>query len=298
MVRPAHRDHELHRGRRRGVRGRHRGGDPRRIGARPRAGSLHRADRRGSVRIVATGLSHVGRVRTKNDDAFLVGGKVSQTGPVSAEEAHLVAVADGMGGYPGGDVASRTVLAALAEAFDRIGPDVPALIAAAHARLVEETRATYPECGTTLAGVLLVPPGRALVFHIGDSRVLRASSGYLRSLTVDHTPVGPLVAARTLTPEEAARVPRANALSRSLDAGSPAPEVEILETTYAPGDTYLLATDGLHGLGRGLSEEDLEDLLDRPVEDLVARAVELAVEKDGTDNATLVALRIMEKGEN
>jgi serine/threonine protein phosphatase PrpC len=248
-----------------------------------------------------TALSHQGRVRDKNDDHYLCGPFVEQEAlyhlelPLSSrlvrQHGLLCAVADGMGGYAGGALASRTILetlsgyfyaqkrenmgtlemqAAMEEGFNHARSALNS-----HLRRDEQLR----EAGTTLAGLLLLENGVALPFHLGDSRVLRWASGFVRPLTQDHTPLAAEIAAGHLSEQ---------------DDKSPVEWGQPLEV--AAGDVFLLGTDGWHGLGHGLTSRAIRQILnewkgnDRT---LVRFLVEAAVENDGSDNATLLLVRVV-----
>lgn len=266
------------------------------------------------MRIRVSACSSRGPVRPDNQDHYCVGPFV-ENGPSTgllldassaffAHQGLLVAVADGMGGYEGGALASQVLLEALSAHFyatplpgpEALGQRLASSLEAARRTLAHALGrdAALADGGTTLAGAVLAAPDCLVIFHAGDSRVLRFSAGFLRSLTVDHTPVGPDVASGRLTEEQAAQVPGGDRLLRSLGA-RPGGEVEVGEPmTWESGDVLLLTSDGLHGLGRGLGRRALQERLreggdlDRTVQDLLA----LAAEADGSDNATAVLVRI------
>jgi len=195
-----------------------------------------------------TGISDRGSIRSANDDHFAVGPFVEQTAPLSltiydesrlfAEYGLICAVADGMGGYQGGAVASRIFLDILVERFyaekrkgadrDALAESVSQCIHNATAGLQSFlTRHTdLSEAGTTVAGITLHPPDLMTIFHVGDSRVMRACGGYLRTLTIDHTPVGADVASGRMTVAQAADTGVAGRLTRSLGLkGDSTPEM-------------------------------------------------------------------------
>ena len=145
--------------------------------------------------------------------------------------------------------------------------------------------------GTTLAGMVWLPRAVAVKFWCGDSRILRQSGGYVRALTVDHAPLAGDIARGALS-EAAAASPLASQLSRSL-GGRGEGRIECdAETIWERDDRFLLATDGFHGLGRGLNLAQLRGELEK-VEAMAPRArveslVAAAVAIDGADNVTLV----------
>jgi PPM family protein phosphatase len=263
--------------------------------------------------IRAAGQSDAGRVRESNQDHFCLGARVAQ-GPLAleldaagaefTEYGLLLAVADGMGGYAGGEIASRAALEALAQAYyanplpagaDGLTEHVRQCLALMLEQLVARLRGDpeLAQAGTTLAGIALAAPDLLCVFHAGDSRVLRfagGANGFLRQLTIDHTPIGHAAFAGELSDADAAGHPLNGQLTRSLGlVGNTEVQVDCGHT-WAAGDVFLLCTDGFHGTGRGLPRVALQDALrqcDAP-ETLVPGLVGQAVENDGADNTTAV----------
>ena len=279
-----------------------------------------------SVFVYAAGLSDRGTARDGNDDHFCIGPVAEQTGAVVLEidtagswfreYGLLVAVADGIGGYAGGATASRLVLETLTRRYygeRRAGATAAALAAGISGYLAEANAALgdfcrslsevagsggpaaadgpdYADAGTTIAGVAMLAPDVLTVFHVGDSRVLRASAGYVTPLTVDHTPAAAAMARAGLGEREAAVRPDAGMLTRSFGLRSDATIEVGYSKDWSRDDSFLLCTDGLHGLGRGLSHDRLREALARGgrANEVVARLVAEAVAADGSDNATAV----------
>ena len=276
------------------------------------------------MRIRAAGWSHQGTVREKNDDHYCLGQWVEQ-GALAAlslddgssfwtQYGLLAAVADGMGGYAGGALASRIVLETLSGHFyaeKRDGASATELIESLQKyfeqtqRVLEHALRRKPElaeAGTTLAGVALLPPDVMVVFHAGDSRVLRASGGYLRPLTTDHTPVAADILSGRMSEEQASTLPVASQLTHSLGLEGDS-SIEIgEERLWSPGDAFLMGSDGWHGLGRGLSQRAVRNIWrdnDRTSPDaLVRQLVNQAVSEDGRDNATMVMVQLWNEAEN
>lgn len=246
--------------------------------------------------IEVAGGSHIGNVRTKNDDSFLIDGKVSQEPLVKAglQTPLLAAVADGMGKYAGGEFASRTVLQSVAgRGMPNSRGELEGMIAEAQADLCRAAagNSEMAECGTTLAGVSIEADGNGYIFHVGDSRVLRLSAGYLRALTVDHTAIGLAVAEGSIDESQASEAKTGHGLMRSMGPlGNPVPDITPM--VFEPGDIYLLVSDGLHGVRSGLSVEALEAMSELSCSEIVDRALAEAVAVDGSDNATIVALKV------
>ena len=267
------------------------------------------------------GSSNIGRVRANNEDWYAIGPFVEQAActmlgldvasTTFRQYGLLAAVADGMGGYAGGEVASRVVLETLAAQFygerrggcsaDELAEQLRMYLEITQRTLsgVLEREPALAEAGTTLAGVALLPPDVLVVFHAGDSRVLRAAAGYVRPLTVDHSVVGPDLASGRLSEAEAAAIPEAHQLTRALGLRGDT-RVEIDATpSWAPGTLLLIGSDGWHGAGGGLPRARIQAITREglPLETLVPAMVNEAVAMDGRDNATLVGIAIGEDDE-
>ncbi|MEP6629383.1 MAG: protein phosphatase 2C domain-containing protein [Lapillicoccus sp.] len=233
--------------------------------------------------IRAAMATDVGRVREHNEDAGLV-------------SAHVVAVADGMGGHAAGEVASALAVEALTALGDDEAlrsRDVLAGVADAN-RAILESVARHPEqrgMATTLAGLAQVMVGGAAhwaAFNIGDSRVYRVLDGQLAQVSQDHSEVGELVALGLLTPEEALRHPARNIVTRCLGR-DPLDPVDSWVFPPHPGERFLLCTDGLTN---ELRDPAIARLLldgDDPQE-IADRLVAAAVEAGGRDNVTVVVV--------
>lgn len=265
------------------------------------------------MKLRVCGAGDRGLVRERDEDHYLIGGLVEGSGTIETvvdtagelmtDYGLLVCVADGMGGYGGGAEASRVALTALTAAFyahsrrgashEQLSGDVTAAVAAA-AGAVERLQASGPgfeQSGTTLAGVVLLAPDVLVVFHVGDSRVLRWSGGMLRVLTVDHTLVGAQVAAGQLTEEQALASADGGLLTRSV--GGPNGEVEIgRQLTWGAEDLFLLGSDGWFGLGRGVAHDAMTGALSGVLKgpELADHLLREALAADGSDNATVVTV--------
>ncbi len=191
------------------------------------------------MHMIAAAGSHVGKVRSNNQDSAYAG-------------RHLFMVADGMGGHAGGDVASAITVRHVRDVdrlFDDIGQAAEALqtsLVGANAALAETVyqHAELAGMGTTVSALLRVDDQFSLA-HIGDSRIYLLRNGDLRQLTSDHTFVQRLVDSGRITPEEALVHPRRSVLMRVLgDVESP-PELDRELVDIKPGDRWMLCSDGL-----------------------------------------------------
>jgi serine/threonine protein phosphatase PrpC len=244
----------------------------------------------------AFGLSHPGRVRTGNEDAYVV---LPSTG--------LYAVADGMGGAAAGEVASRMAVDTVSAVFD--DPDLtwprrlacpprvaglPLLVAGiehANARVFAAALADRNKAGmgTTFTGIL-VHGDRIAVGHVGDSRAYLLRGRRLQQLTQDHTLVNHLIDAGAMTRDQAESSQLRHMLSRAVGAEESV-DVDRRLVAAEAGDTLLLASDGLHGV---VSDKDIAAVLlgERDITRAATRLVEHANDAGGPDNVTVVLIRI------
>ncbi|MER7578900.1 PP2C family serine/threonine-protein phosphatase [Kitasatospora sp. NPDC097691] len=247
--------------------------------------------------IAVSALSHDGLVREHNEDSLAIGPWTLCATVTSNPQTLLfplgppcvVAVADGLGGHPGGEVASALVARLLAAHGDALDGEE-----AVREELQECNRAVYaaaagePELaamGTTVAGLVLLPE-QAVVFNVGDSRVYRIDGDGLRRVSIDDSP--PLPPGRRTTSMVT------QTLGGSLGLTFVEPHVRV--APLAPGDRYLVCSDGLTD---PVPEEELADLLARSYEGAERSdgkaAFELwkaAIEAGGPDNITLALVRV------
>lgn len=228
-------------------------------------------------------MTDIGKTRRVNEDAFLA-------------QPPWFAVADGMGGHAAGDVASRLAVESVRSHVTELEGDAEQVVAdavrganAAILRRSRESRA-LGGMGTTLT-LMKVEPSRCVIGHVGDSRGYLIQGETVRRLTVDHSIVGELVRTGTLTESEAMEHPQRNLLTRALGT-DPEVQVDIVTEPLRPGDKLLLCTDGLtsvvldHELGEILRAQTEPELA-------AARLVQLANDRGGPDNITVVVLELL-----
>ena len=201
----------------------------------------------------------------------------------------LVAIADGMGGHPGGEVAANLALALLETAFS--GQSMDELVAAARVanRGVSERAAASQDLegmGTTLCAVGATADGRLAVVNVGDSRAYLLHDGALAQLTVDHSWTAELVRQGQLTARDALDHPHRGVLTRVLGMG-PTVEVDAALHAALPGDRLLLCTDGLFN---EVNESEILATLDQagPLEAVADSLVQQALANGGRDNVGVV----------
>jgi len=261
--------------------------------------------------IAAFGVSDVGRKRKHNEDAFDY--KVDDSG-----DEGLFIVADGMGGHAAGEVASKITVETVGEFIAATRQKEEATwpfkynhelhfnsnrlaiaIEKANERVMAAVSAQpwLKGMGTTVVAGLL--DGKLLsLAHVGDSRAYLFREGQLSRLTDDHSWVHEQVAAGILTEEEAKSHPLKNVVTRAL-GGGPSVSPDLQELSFETGDVFLFCSDGLTTM---LSDEEIRDAAAEESEPkaLCDKLVEMANEKGGVDNITVVAARIngaQEEGE-
>lgn len=239
----------------------------------------------------ATAVTDKGLVRQRNEDGYII------TRIETLDNALLCAVADGMGGYAHGDMASNVALTSLAASVRKALVDhtfkqiiLDAMIRA-NLDVYESGILKFgnPCMGTTLTAALL--RGSSLcVGHVGDSRayVFHAATGELEQITDDHSLVGALMRRGDLSESEAMRHPDKHILTRAIGT-DPVVAIDVIERTLNSGDVVLLCTDGLTGL---ISNDEIRSALtEKEFEKVAADLVTLAKDRGGFDNITVVAVR-------
>jgi len=270
------------------------------------------------VEVDVHGCSHIGRVRSENQDQYLIAAlhKVVDLLGTSIPEAYsrrfdsgaralLLLVADGVGGGAAGDEAASVTLDAIMDyvtnsmrCFYKLDEQIPhdllaelaATVERSHAAVLSRAETTPERAGmaTTLTLAHVLWP-RAYVVHIGDSRCYHFRSGVIAQVTKDQTVVQELLDAGALSPEEAARSPYSSVLSQAI-GGSDDVRPVISKVDLAVGDALLLCTDGLTA---HLDDAQITDILrgHAKAEATCDRFVETALNAGGSDNVTVVVGR-------
>ncbi len=225
-------------------------------------------------------LTHVGHVRTTNEDAFL-----------ESRETGLWAVADGMGGHAAGDVASRLVVdnldgfapgASLGESID----DLEDRLLKANRECLQRVESDGIRQGMGSTAAVLFAAGRfCFVLWAGDSRIYRWREGDLQQLTEDHSLVQEMFALGHLTQEEAEAHPSANIITRAIGVAEKL-FVDIDHVEVAPGDRFMVCSDGLT---RDLADDEVAALIGEgsPTQ-ACQRLLDQALERGGGDNTTVI----------
>ena len=232
----------------------------------------------------STGLSHPGRKRRRNEDAWVC-------------HPPLFAVADGMGGARGGEIASRVAATALGESVDGSGEArVVALIQQANRQVYDRAREDSDAAGMgTTITVALVEDDRVSFGHVGDSRAYLIRDRSVDQLTEDHSLVAELVRTGRLSPEEAESHPQRSVITRALGT-DPDVDVDSFSVEAKPGDVFLICSDGLTAM---VDDDTILDVVEGDRADLDAAAKELiaaANRNGGEDNITVVFFEVVEEG--
>jgi serine/threonine protein phosphatase PrpC len=236
-------------------------------------------------------LSDTGRVRLENEDC--VGHVAPDTSEQARSHGWLFAVADGVGGHEKGEIASRTAIDTVLEGFREASRGEPLsgllekLVRRANTKVLDASMNSG--MATTLVACAL-RYDRAVIAHVGDSRCYLVRQRAATVLTRDHTIANEHVKLGLLSSDEVADAETRHILSRSLGTELSV-SAEISEQHVLPGDVLLLCSDGLHG---ALSGREIARVLSEAVDvELAARRlVELANEKDGSDNVTAQVIRV------
>lgn len=241
------------------------------------------------ILVTATAQTDKGIRRKRNEDSLL-----------ALEEAGVYVVADGMGGYRGGEVASDLAVRSIEEAFakddfpgephaniPRRASDLARAIQRANERILAHasTAKELEGMGTTICAARFSPNKQRLyVAHVGDSRLYRFRDGELRQMTSDHT-----MKDLGVTGEGASH------LSRAVGVWPVVP-IDILLAKPLPGDVYVLCSDGLTKM---LSDEAIARVLaEKPTpKEVVEKLIASANDRGGKDNITVIVVRVFAPGD-
>jgi serine/threonine protein phosphatase PrpC len=245
--------------------------------------------------IEVSGQSDIGCLRKNNEDSF--GYWEPEGHEEFARKGRLAIVADGMGGYEGGQEASRLAVETLVGNYRNFEGDDPqqGLIEGLQAAHDEIRRygSAHPELrgmGTTCTAVAIVQEALYYV-HVGDTRLYLVRDGQITQLTRDHSYVGRLVEAGMISREEAETHPQRNILTAALGTN---PEL-IMDSPGRPEplraeDVLVICTDGLWGL---VHDHEILDVVEKHSAERAGRElIDLARERGGPDNITVNILRL------
>ncbi len=250
------------------------------------------------MKLVAAGLTNVGRVRDHNEDNYRI-----------VDEEGLYVVCDGMGGHASGEVASEIAcdeivkfisetskVLGLPVSSDGLSPEEVALSEAVKAaneavffRSIRDK--SCAGMGTTLVAMLEAEENLVLA-HVGDSRIYRLRDGIFSQITEDHSLLNHLIQTQGLSEEEIANFENKNVILRAVGLKDSV-DVETQVTRKFPGDIYLLCSDGLSDM---VDDREMGELLlarTNELEEACRVLVEAANRNGGHDNITVILLRVM-----
>ena len=241
--------------------------------------------------IKAYAKSDVGRVREINEDSFYISD--------SLDEVQIYMLADGMGGYKGGEIASKLAIQSaknyIENNFKQIEKDKDSIIQLVGSSVEYANMIVYEKSkenkeldgmGTTL-DVCLIYNNRVFIGHVGDSRVYRIRKEFMRKLTQDHSYVQKLVKDGTITKEEAVHHPQKNMLMKALGCNAFV-EPDVMVKGFLKDDILIMNSDGLTNL---VSQDDMFREAKKDIEQAPKELVKLANEKGGYDNITVIVIK-------
>lgn len=264
-----------------------------------------------AIRVELAGRSVTGPVRDRNEDrlGWAVAGDLRSVRATAGDEslpsaeaigpAVVAAVADGLGGHAGGDLASGYAITTLLDRL--VHPAAPEHLPVVLRESYEEVNARLlsgelggedegrRRVGQTTLTALVLTPESARVAHVGDCRLYRLRDQALELLTTDHSQAMDLLRLRLIRPEQAAQHPGRHLLTRSL-GGDVSVKVDLRSGPVRAGDAHLLCSDGLwSAVTAGEIIAALEGDLAAGVEGLVERSLA----RGGDDNASVIAVRVL-----
>ncbi|MBO5349104.1 MAG: Stp1/IreP family PP2C-type Ser/Thr phosphatase [Clostridia bacterium] len=232
----------------------------------------------------------IGRIREMNQDSYYISNE--------NDEIKLYIVADGMGGYKGGEIASKLAIEAsknyICNNFAEIKKEKEQILeliknAVEYANMVVYEKSKENEeltgMGTTI-DVCLIYSNRAYIGHVGDSRVYRLRKEFFRKLTVDHSYVEQLVKEGNITKEEAYNHPKKNMLTKALGCTAFV-EPDVMVKGFQKDDILLMCSDGLTNM---LKDSKIYEIIKENPKEASKKLVEKANELGGYDNITAVII--------
>ena len=232
-----------------------------------------------------------GNVREKNEDYFYISN--------SLDEVQLYLLADGMGGYNGGEIASKLAVQTaknyIENNFKDIEKDKDSIIqllgsSMEYANMIvyEKSKET-PELqgmGTTLE-ICLIYNNKAYIGHVGDSRIYRVRKQFIRKLTQDHSYVQKLVKEGTITKEQAEHHPQKNMLMKALGCNAFV-EPDVMVKGFLKDDIIIMCSDGLSNM---VEQQTIYEMASKNIEQATKDLVQLAKDRGGYDNITIVVIK-------
>lgn len=241
--------------------------------------------------IKAYAKSDIGKVRDMNQDYFYISEPLDET--------QVYILADGMGGYNGGEIASKLATTCaknyLQNNFKDTPKDKESIMKLVKSSMEYANMVVYEKSqenkdlegmGTTLE-ICLIYNNRVYIGHIGDSRIYRIRKDIIRKLTQDHSYVQKLVKDGTITKEEAEHHPKKNMLMKALGCNAFV-EPDVAVKGFLKDDIILMGSDGLTNF---VSQDDLYKTVKENIEFAPQKLVDIANNNGGQDNITVVVIK-------
>ena len=232
----------------------------------------------------------IGKARSMNQDSFFVSEN-------NDNGLNLYILADGMGGYKGGEIASKVAITAVSkyitEKFDSIAKDKNSILDLLEDAIIFANSAIYEESeqdeelqdmGTTLE-VLIIYKQKVYIGHVGDSRIYRIRKNNMKKITTDHSYVEKLIQDGEITREESYNHPKKNLLIKALGTDEEV-EPDLIYTVLNKNDMIIICSDGLTNMIK--EKEILDIVLNNSSENVVEVLVDEANEAGGLDNITVI----------
>lgn len=241
--------------------------------------------------IKAYARSDKGKVREMNQDYYYISN--------SLDDVQLYILADGMGGYNGGEIASslavQTAKNYIENNFSQIDKDKDSIIQLLGSSMEYANMIVYekskedPELqgmGTTLE-ICLIYNNKVYIGHIGDSRIYRIRKEFIRKLTQDHSYVQKLVKEGTITKEQAAHHPQKNMLMKALGCNAFV-EPDVMVKGFLKDDILIMCSDGLTNL---VNQDIIYEKASKNIEQATKDLIEFANDRGGYDNITVIVIK-------
>ena len=241
--------------------------------------------------IIAYAKSDIGKAREMNQDAYYI------SEPSSPIKLYLLA--DGMGGYKGGEIASNLAIKCaksyIENNFKDVAKDRDSLIQLVASSMEYANMVVYEKSkedkelegmGTTLE-IALIYNNKVFIGHIGDSRIYRIRKAFIRKLTQDHSYVQKLVKDGTITQEQAEKHPQKNILLKVLGCNAFI-EPDVMVKGFLKDDILVMCSDGLSNM---VAQDDIYKMASKDIEQATIELVNKANENGGFDNITVVIIK-------
>lgn len=235
--------------------------------------------------------SDVGKAREMNQDYYYIS--------PSESNINLFILADGMGGYSGGEIASRlatiSVKNYIESNFENLPKEKDEILKLIKSSMEYANMVVYEkskeekelEAMSTTLEVCLIYNNRVYIGHVGDSRIYRMRKDILRKLTTDHSYVEKLVKDGTITKEQAVNHPKKNMLTKALGC-TPFVEADVTVKGFIKDDIILICSDGLTNM---LQENEIYNIIKENYKEAPQKLIEKANENGGYDNITAIVIK-------